>query len=147
MNKGLKTTKVSESCPPQPMNVCTNIHAIHHSRWDFLVWTKVVSQLYTSVATNITCVMSPELGQLETFEHPLTKDLPSYYMWWEIWLNWVGWWKSCHVAGRQTDRLCPSRVFTHCCAKVRLKQEQENPISTLLPHHCHQPHRNTAHSV
>lgn len=53
------------------------------------------------------------------------------------------------LCGSQVDRLtsCAPVVFTHCCAKVRLKQEQENPISTLLPHHCHQPHRNTVHSV
>lgn len=58
--------------------------------------------------------------------------------------NWVGWWKSCGVAGRHTDLLCPSRVFTHRCAKVRLKQEQENPnlhpaTSSLPPatqEHC-----------
>lgn len=84
---------------------------------------------------------------METVEHLLNDESSFYYTSGEIWLSWVGWWKSCRVAGRQTDLLCPGVVFTHCCAKVRLKLGQENPISTLLPHHCHQPHKNTVYSV
>lgn len=40
----------------------------------------------------------------------------------------------------QVDRLTS-------CAKVGLKEGQEKPISTLLPHPCRQPHGNTTYSV
>lgn len=54
----------------------------------------------TSIATNITFVLSPEWGQMETVEHLLTEESSFHYTSGEIWLNWVGWWKSCCVAAR-----------------------------------------------
>lgn len=47
----------------------------------------------------------------------------------------------------QVDPLCPYGVLTYCCVKAEFKEGQENPISSLLPHHCHQTHRNTVYPV
>lgn len=55
---------------------------------------------------------------------------PSLLVLWNIRRNtaWLGGgWKSCHVADKQSELLCPSTTFIHCCAMVWFKQEQETP--------------------
>lgn len=91
----------------------------------------------------------PKQGHVETVQRLPNDDSRRYFVSGEMWLIWVARWKSCHAAGRQTDLLCLASPFflTHCSAKVRIERGQETPISTLLPHHCHQPHRNSVCSV
>ena len=81
---------------------------------------------------------------METVEHLLAEESSFYYMWGEMWLNWEGWWKSCRVAGRQTNLLCPRKDFCILLcqgqAQVRAGKPHLHPATSSLPpatqEHC-----------